>query len=259
MNILEAIGQPGKDSYPNDNYVSQGSQQWLMQRLGIPTASKFGDVMAMGKKNNKPLRSRIKYMYQLVSERITGETRPHIDTPAMARGRDLEPTVIALYESRMDSQVESSGFVRSEHGYGCSPDGLVGNMGLVEVKTSDSHIFLEDIMESPTSVPERFYWQIVGQCMIMGRAWCDMAQYCHPLSSLRIIRVFPNKSDFDDLTEQLNSFMEEVDAAEFKVRRHLTGMYLNPDEMLGLSLIKTGDEFRTSSLEPKDTSEGFEE
>ena len=247
MNVLESIGQTKKELVESLVGAPQGSSEWMKQRLGIPTASKFGDVMAMGKKNNKPLRSRIKYMYQLVSERITGEPPPQFDTPAMARGRDLEPTVISLYESRMNAQVVSSEFVRSKFGYGCSPDGLVGNTGLIEVKTSASHIFLEDIMESPGSVPDRFYWQIVGQCMIMDRQWCDMAQYCHPLSSLRIIRVFPNKKDFDDLTKQLDSFMEECDAAEFKVRKHLEGMYLNPSEI-----------FRITSLEATDRGEGMD-
>ena len=215
--------------------VHQGSPEWQQLRLGIPTASRFGDVMARSKRDGKPLKARINYMYKLVAERIAGRPAPKVDTPAMQRGRDLEPTVIELYEMRRSLKVGTSGFVfaqgvtdQMQNSFGCSPDGLVGEDGLLEVKTTDSHLFVEDILGNPNSIPERFYWQMVGQCLVTQRSWCDLAQYCDPMAVMRIVRLEPPEKDLSDLFTELFKFVNELDLTEKRVRQMLDNMGWTP-------------------------------
>ena len=205
----------------------QGTEQWRIDRLGIPTASMFSDVMAKRKRGGGPLMSRVKYAYKLVAERLSGDPGPSIDTEAMARGRRLEPIVANHYISAFmaDPGLVEVGFIKSQCGtYGCSPDGLVGESGLVEIKTADPHIFIFDIAESGTGVPERFYWQMVGQCLVTGRKWCDLAYFCEPISTLHVSRIFPTDDVLSELHKTLGVFNSEVDEIESKVKSLLAAM-----------------------------------
>ena len=190
----------------------QRTTGWYEQRAGKPTASRFKDVMDVSKKTGKPLKGRITYAYTLVAERIAGPLPSKGQTWAMKQGADLEPYVRMMYEKQTGNVVEETGFHVSPCGrYGASPDGLVGEDGLVEIKTREPHLFITDLLASPHEVPEDYRWQIIGQCMVTGRKWCDLAQYSLALHAFRIIRYEPTPEEFETLKTELIRFIEEVD------------------------------------------------
>ena len=204
--------------------IAQGTTEWHAQRAGLPTASRFNDVMAVGKRDGKPLKSRTTYMLQLVAERIAGPQEGP-QTAAMRRGIELEPKVLRLYTARTGHEVVPAPFVQHESGiYGASPDGLIGDSGLVEAKTSEPHIYIADIMDVHNDIPERFRWQMIGQCLVTGREWCELAQYSEPLQSLHVARLTPSAEELEQLHAALVSFAADVDEAEEKARELLADL-----------------------------------
>ena len=205
----------------------QGSVAWYEARLGRPTASNFGAVVGR-KRNGEPLKARTDYQFKLVAERLAG-LGPQVDTPAMARGRDLEPTVVALYQHRNDGvALEEVGFVVGPNGlYGASPDRLVGSDGVLEVKTTAPHLYIADILTR--GIPERFKWQMVGQLLVTGRKWCDLAQYCEPLGAMRVERLYRDDDDLRLLEEELAAFCAELEVLEEEALELLSEERVPPD------------------------------
>ena len=198
-------------------YPAQGSAEWHAQRAGIPTASRFADILNVSKAKRKegtppkPLATRKTYMYELAIERIAGP-RLIKATPAMQRGIDLEPRIRQLYARQTNQHVTEAPFVPSACGrWGASPDGYAGAAGLVEIKTNEAHIYLGDLLTGRHTVPGRYRWQMAGQCLVTGRAWCDLAQYCDQLGSFRITRLKPTQDDLDEMREKLEAFCAELD------------------------------------------------
>ena len=214
----------------NPTAPEQGTNEWLEERAGIPTASRFGDVMAVSKRDGKPLKARQTYMYQLAAERLRGPW-PSFSSAAIQRGHDLEDYVRNLYAARANVPVTTAPFVKAECGlYGASPDGFVGTDGLVEIKTTAPHIYLVDLLDSREQVPEKFYWQMVGQCLVTGRPWCDLVQFCDEMELLRIIHLQPSDEELKKLHEQLLIFVAEVDAATDMLRDLLAELCLTVDQ-----------------------------
>lgn len=205
----------------------QGSLEWLEARAGKPTASEFESVMARrqrGPQKGEPLKARMDYAYKLVGERLAGLDEPMRPTAAMQRGLDLEPIVRELYAERVGGEdVTQVGFVLHDSGlYGASPDSLVGDDGLVEIKTSAPHIYAEDLHRWGDDVPPRFYWQMVGQCLVADRSWCDLAQYCAPAGALRVVHLEPPADVLEALDDALVTFCSEVDELTAEVLTLMT-------------------------------------
>lgn len=226
--IMRKYGQADeKSDRPQAANPAQRTDEWYAKRAGIPSASRFGDVMAMSKKDGKPLKARKDYLFQLVAEKIAGPKKGP-QTAAMLRGIDLEPLVLDLYTKQTRNEIEPADFMLHESGlYGASPDGLIGETGLIEAKTSDTHIFITDIATARDEIPERFKWQMVGQCLVTGRQWCDLAQYCEPLNAFRVVHFKPAKEDLDLLHDHLTVFVEELKETEKQTRELLADFRLD--------------------------------
>jgi hypothetical protein len=117
----------------------QGSPEWLDARCGKATASRIADILAV-KKDGKPTAERERYLMELVGERLTGLTTQHYLTGPMLEGSEREPQAADAYAFLHGADVEKVGFV--EHPTiamaGASPDRLVGDVGLVEIKCPDA-------------------------------------------------------------------------------------------------------------------------
>lgn len=193
--------------------VPQRSPAWFDARLGRPTASRAGDI-AGRLKSGKPSAARAKYAYELVAERLVGP-KPQVTTEAMRRGIDQEPDVLNIYELRTGAKVEPIGFVTDDDGrWGASPDGFVGDAGMVECKTTAPHLFVADILDAPDTVPERFRHQLIMQMLVAERDWCDLVQYCSALGAARIIRYQAVPSELNVMESELVAFAAEVDDLE---------------------------------------------
>ena len=113
------------------------------------------------------------------------------------------------------------GFVLHDSGlYGGSPDSLVGEDGLVEIKTRAPHLFLEDLDRG--GIPPEYQWQMRMQCLVLGRSWCDLAQYCAPLGRLRVEHLEPTEDELADLHDALQTFCAELDSIESRILDLLT-------------------------------------
>lgn len=182
---------------------AQNSSEWLEARRGIPTASRFADILAKGQGI-----TRRKYLYTLAGEVLTGEVQPAFTTEAMERGHAMEADAVNLYAFERDVEPVVCGFMRRGRA-GCSPDRLLGMDGLVEVKSKLPHLQLE-VLERGALPPEHKA-QVQGQLWVSGRAWCDFISYW-PRLPLFVTRVERDEPYIESLAQAVADFVNELDA-----------------------------------------------
>ena len=157
----------------------QGSDEWKALRLGLATASVFGQVMADGR-NGEPSKTRTKLLYQLAGEILSGQPAETYENDAIRRGRVMEAEALENYSFTRGVQLERVGFVRrtvrnplgEDLVVGASPDALVGEDGMVEVKTARPDLIVE-LVESGR-FPSEHKHQVHGGLWVTGRRWCDL-------------------------------------------------------------------------------------
>ena len=155
----------------------QGSQEWLAERAGKWTGSKFVDVMAISERTGKPLKARSDAVWQVVVERMTGQAIEGPGGFALAWGHEVEQFARDAYELETGNVVQQVGFI--EHQAfpfaGASPDGLIDNDGGLELKCPrDSRIHLDRFL---SGVPAEYIPQIQGCMWVTGRQWWHFASY----------------------------------------------------------------------------------
>ncbi|WP_116201306.1 lambda exonuclease family protein [Amycolatopsis circi] len=192
--------------------VIQGSDEWHDQRRGIITASVVGQLITP--KTRKPAANDQSrgLTAQLVAERITGHTDPTYVGDDMLRGIEEELTARDLYAKVYDRQVRQVGFLlRKEETWqlGYSPDGLVGEDGLIEVKSRRSKLHLRTILAS--EVPVEFMAQCQAGLLVSGREWLDFISYSGGMPMWHK-RVFPDPEWQEAIVAVAERF--EVSAAE---------------------------------------------
>lgn len=155
----------------------QRDEQWFKNRAGKETASRFPDMMSKTR-SGAPAATRANWIAQLAVERLTGMPAETYSNAAMQRGTDMEPIARAAYEAHTGQLVELVDFVihRELPFVGCSPDGLVGDDGLVEIKCPSSMAKHADYLLKGSHVQE-YWWQIQGQMWICERQWLDMVSF----------------------------------------------------------------------------------
>jgi len=146
--------------------MEQGSEEWLEVRLGKMTSSMFKTVLAKGQG-----KTRRKYMSQICSERCTGLPSANYTNAAMDWGTEHEAEAVARYEKDRKCVVGTVGFVELSDWIGGSPDGLVGDDGIIEVKCPNSATHY-DYMRTG-KVDSTYRLQIQGNLWVTGRKWCD--------------------------------------------------------------------------------------
>jgi hypothetical protein len=186
--------------------VEQGSPEWHQARLGIPTASKFSTVMASGKGGGESI-TRRKYMLQLAGERITGQPMESYQNEAMERGNEQEPMALAQYEFDTDTTVQRVGFIRCGR-TGCSPDGLIGDDGMVEFKSAAAHILIDIHLRK--RYPPEHTAQCQGNLWIAQRKWIDIVVYCPGIPSYRE-RIARDEKYIDEIAGAVGVFNRELD------------------------------------------------
>jgi putative phage-type endonuclease len=155
--------------------IIQGTDEWKALRLGKVTASRVSDLVA--KTKTGPSASRANYMAQLIAERLTKTPAESYTNAAMQHGTDTEPEARAAYEFYQGVTVAEVAFVPHPtiDQAGCSPDGLVGDDGLVEIKCPNTATHLETLIGQ--AVPAKYETQMQFQMACTGRQWCDFVSY----------------------------------------------------------------------------------
>lgn len=152
----------------------QGSDDWFQSRLGIATGSCFSGIMTL----KQMKRAKTDYIYLLAAEAITQkEQTDRFENRHTARGNELEPEAIALYEFDYDVDTTKVGLCKPEveSMYGCSPDALVGDDGGLEVKSPELKKHLQYIAEGV--VPDEYKAQVYGCMFVTGREYWDFMSY----------------------------------------------------------------------------------
>jgi hypothetical protein len=179
--------------------IIQGTEEWLKLRCGVITASEIKTILTPSGKPASNDKARA-YIWQKASERVTGFLEPVFETRDMLRGHDDEGFAKHEY-SRHFEPVSDCGFVTAEYGsederfiIGYSPDGLVGNTGLIECKSRKPKFQIQTLLNYQLSkeIPSEYMAQIQTGLLVTGREWCDFISYCGGLPMITI-RVFPDR------------------------------------------------------------------
>ena len=156
--------------------IEQGSQEWHNLRLGVVTASRVKDVMTKGR-GNSVSKTAESYMYELLAELMTGSAKPFFENDAMRWGTETEPQARAMYEIRNNVDVQQVAFIKSGEcsNLGVSPDGLICDDGLIEIKCPTT---ITQLKRSQSEKPySDYYDQIQCQLWVSNRKWCDFVSF----------------------------------------------------------------------------------
>ena len=193
--------------------IEQGSEAWHQKRLGKVTASRIADVMAKTKSGWGA--SRANYLSELVAQRLTGIVQEGYTNAAMEWGKATETEARAAYSWHVNQDVELVDFV--DHPAigqsGASPDGLVGQSGLVEIKCPSTSTHIETLRGR--SVPGKYVHQMQWQMACTGRTFCDFASFDPRMpDDMRLFVVRLNRDDdaIKALEAEVRVFLAEVDA-----------------------------------------------
>lgn len=193
----------------------QGSPEWLACRAGIPTASEFDTVMAKGKSGGES-KTRRTYMLKLIGERLTGEPMYSYNNDHMERGKEMEAAARDLYAMVAEVEPVQVGFMRRGDA-GASPDSLVGDNGLVEIKTKLAHLQLEVLLTN--ELPSEHRAQCQGQLWISAREWVDFVSYW-PGLPLFVKRVYRDEPYIARIKVEVDSFLYELSETIEQIKQY---------------------------------------
>ena len=181
--------------------IEQRSNEWYALRIGRITGTSIKEVGG-----GKPATLE-NLCHKIAAEILTGiSSEKHITiTDAMQHGIDTEYEAIVTYELKTLNNVQPIGFVSRDDYWGVSPDGLVNDNGLVEIKCPQPNTHLSYLLKEQGTAWRAYRWQIQGQLWVTGRDWCDFVSYCPSFDEpheLLIERVLPDTNDMEVLDEK---------------------------------------------------------
>ena len=196
--------------------MEQRSSEWFAARLGKVTASKVASVLA-----KKDSATRADYLTDLVLERLTGKQQEFYQNEAMQWGTDTEPQARMAYEAQTSTLVDELGFI--DHptiaNFGCSPDGVIGEDGLIEIKCPNSKTHLSTLLSG--KAPTKYIPQMQTQMAVMNRQWCDFVSFDPRLPEdlqLFVVRVNRDDEYIAKLEEEVVVFLDEVNETVNKLK-----------------------------------------
>lgn len=157
----------------------QGSAEWLLARLGKLTASDAQIIATAGVGLNT-------LCIEKVAQRLTGKADDGFKSPAMQNGNDLETQARNAYELETGNLVVEVGFCQLDDDVGASPDGMVVDDGLVELKCKTNNVFVKELLSD--EIDPAHVWQVQFQMWVTDRVWCDYAVYNPSFSRSLIIK-----------------------------------------------------------------------
>jgi hypothetical protein len=200
--------------------VAQGSGEWLDARLGIVTASRFADAI-LKKKDGSSSAKREDYKFELLAERLTKSAAFKYVNAEMQWGRDNEPAARADYAFSTEFEVLETGLwvLDDNPSIGASPDGFVGEDGLIEIKcpSTKNHLLMLVNGVNPDYLP-----QIYGQQWVTGRAWTDFISYDARLPEpyrIYIERIPRDEKRIKEIADGVIEFANELEELQTTLAR----------------------------------------
>lgn len=208
----------------------QQTPEWFQNRIGKVTASRVADLMAKTKSGYSA--SRDNYMAQLVCELVTGQREESFSSAAMAWGNEQEPFARAAYEAKTNVLVDEVGFIlhHTIEGCGASPDGLVGDDGLVEIKCPNTNTALEAWLkwaDDKNPVASKYNAQMQMQMACTGRSWCDYVIYDPRMpekAQLLVVRVDRDDAFITEMEAEIVKFIDELNAKVVKLKEAMEAL-----------------------------------
>jgi len=193
--------------------MEQRTEEWFAARMGKVTASRVADVIAKTKTGYST--SRENYLAQLVCEVLTGKPAESFTNAAMQWGVDQEPLARAAYESHQNVLVDEVGFLVHPTIWesGASPDGLVGDFGMVEIKCPNTATHIDTLLTQ--TVPGKYNTQMQWQMACAGRHWCDFVSFDPRMPT--DLQLFVKRVEYDSpyvamLEKEVMSFLNDLDS-----------------------------------------------
>lgn len=188
----------------------QGSSEWHEMRLGKVTASRMKDVLSKGR-GAAPSKTTETYMMELLAEKLTGEARPFFENDAMKWGTETEPQARAMYELKSGNKVKEVAFIIKGHDIGVSPDGLIGDYGMLEIKCPTTITQVRRALTDNYS--KDYYEQIQMQLWVAKRQWCDFLSFDPRLdvdAGYLLQRVERDEDFIKDMEEKATAFIVKM-------------------------------------------------
>lgn len=195
-------------------HCEQGGVEWHALRWGIPTASNFDRILTAG---GKPSKQADEYRRYLLAERYFGHPLETVKTSWMQRGNELEGEACSFYEFSREVAVGHCGIITDDDGrYGASPDGLVGDDGLVEFKCPSPENHIRYMLWA--DVEKDYKVQLQGQLWVAQRQWTDICSY-HPAMESVIVRVERDEEFIAALAAEMATFVERLEEEAEELQR----------------------------------------
>lgn len=196
--------------------LDQGSEEWLTARRGKITGSRFKDARDK-LKGGQPSKACLGYAMDVARERIGGSAPPKFQNAAMRTGTEQEPFARAMYEARTGHMVDEAGFYLSDDAvFGLSPDGLVNDDGVIEIKTMvGSDTLFTAVADGDVSA---YMDQCLGYLWLLGRQWVDLVLWCPDLNHMAIHRITRDEDAIEALEADLMAFARLVTQYENTLR-----------------------------------------
>lgn len=190
--------------------IQQNSEEWFALRTGKFTASTFKDLFM-----SKTTQGYQDAIYKVAFERLTNESPESYTNEWMQRGTLLEPEARAWYEFEKDVKVLNGGFFEYNDWIGASPDGLVGEDGLLEIKCPKYSTLMNYLINK--ELPKNYYYQVHGQMLATDRQWCDFIAY-HPKLPRLVLRIERDKEVDKEILDKLFEGIKKVESIINKLK-----------------------------------------
>ena len=189
----------------------QRSPEWFASRSGVPSASEFDKIVTS---DGSPSKQRTKYLYELVGQKLGALPEESYTNKAIENGILRESEAREMY-SRDVKPVNEVGFCIHDEGYGASPDGLVEEDGMIEIKCPVLSTHIEYLIKQ--KLPTDYVQQVQGQLLVTGRKYNDFISYYPNLKPL-VVRVYRDEVFISRLRSELLKFIQELNELTEKLR-----------------------------------------
>ena len=192
---------------------AQYTPEWWDARRGLPTASKFDKIVTS---TGEPSKQRLGYLYQCAAARISGVYEDTYTSLAMQRGIELEEEARRVYAMEREVAVDEVGFCLADgERWGASPDGLIGEDGVLEIKCPEGRAAVEYLLKG--KLPTAYIQQCQGQLLVTERQFCDFVSY-YPGLPMLIVRTEPDTAFLCKLKAALVEFCDKLDSICAKIK-----------------------------------------
>lgn len=201
--------------------IKQGSHEWHQARLGKITGSSFYKLLGSDA-------SKKKYLYDRANEIIIGARADseNFSTMHTERGRDFESEAKSQYVIKTFTSVKEVGLVTLDDYIACSPDGLVDDDGMLEIKVPDSNNYFRQILEISSkgikAIPKEYYMQMQFNLYVCGRKWCDYVPY-NPMHAALNKGLFTWRVEYEEKTQA--RIKETVEESIAKIKNYVKQYY----------------------------------